>query len=176
MTAPAHPLVQLARRAIESYIRESKHIAPPPHEEWSAEMSERAGTFVSLHEFGDLRGCIGTLEPTCTNVAEEIIDNAIRSATRDPRFEPVTADELNDLEISVDVLSQPEPIDSLDQLDPEQYGVIVTDLRGIRRGLLLPRLPQVTSAAQQVAIARQKAYLSPNEPIKMYRFQVRRFH
>ena len=176
MTAVPHPLVQLARRAIESYIREGKHITPSTTDELSPEMSERAGAFVSLHEFGDLRGCIGTLEPTCENVAEEIIDNAIRSATRDPRFEPVTANELNDLEISVDVLSPPEPIDSFAQLDPEMYGVIVTDLRGMRRGLLLPRLPQVTSAAQQVAIARQKALLSPNEPVKLYRFQVRRFH
>lgn len=174
MASEPHPLVQLARRAIETYVREGKQVAPPPRAEWSPEMFESAGAFVSIHEHGDLRGCIGTFAPARANVAEEIIENAISAATRDPRFFPIEPSELNELEISVDVLSPPEPIHSLAQLDPLKYGVIVE--RGTRRGLLLPNLPEVTTSAQQIAIAKQKASIAENEPIKMYRFEVRRYH
>jgi AmmeMemoRadiSam system protein A len=142
----------------------------------SPEMRERAGTFVSLHEFGELRGCIGTFLPQRANVAEEIIENAIASATRDPRFRPVLAQELDDLEISVDVLSEPEPIESAAELDPQIYGVIVTDPDNLRRGLLLPALEQVKTAEQQIAIARQKAYIGQEEPVRLYRFRVKRYH
>ena len=90
-------------------------------------MRERAGAFVSLHRLGELRGCVGTFVPQRENVAEEIVENAIASATRDPRFVPVAPQELADLEVSVDILSTPEPVDSVDKLDPNQFGVIVTD-------------------------------------------------
>src|SRR5918911_2170873 len=106
-TSP-HPLVQLAHRAVESYVRERRRLEPIPEEELPPELRQRAGTFVSLHEFGELRGCIGTFVAQRANVAEEVIDNAIASATRDPRFPPVQPSELDDLEISGDVLSEPE--------------------------------------------------------------------
>jgi len=75
---------------------------------------DKAGVFVSIHKFGGLRGCIGTFEPATENVAEEIIANAISSATRDPRFPAVAPNELKDLSYSVDVLTKPEPIESQD--------------------------------------------------------------
>ena len=171
MPASSHPLVQLARAAVEAFVREGRRLDAP--HELVPEMRGRAGVFVSLHQFGELRGCIGTIEPVRANVAEEIIDNAISAATRDPRFFPVEPDELPDLEISVDVLTEPEPISSIKQLDPQKYGVIVE--RGGRRGLLLPALEQVTSAEQQVSIARQKAFIGPDEPVKLYRFEVVRY-
>ncbi len=167
-----HPLVQLARRTIESYVRDGKVIAPP--KELPEEMAKRAGAFVSLHRHGQLRGCIGTIEPVRANVAQEIIQNAISSATRDPRFPPVAAKELADLEISVDVLGEPEPISSLEELDPKEYGVIVEC--GGRRGLLLPDLEGVDTPQQQVDIALRKAWISPNERYQMYRFKVVRYH
>ena len=157
-------------------MRERRRLEPIPEEELPPELRQRAGTFVSLHEFGELRGCIGTFAPQRANVAEEVIDNAIASATRDPRFPPVQPSELDDLEISVDVLSEPEEIHSMAELDPEVYGVIVTDATGLRRGLLLPALEQVKTAEQQVAIARQKAYIAPGEPVRLYRFRVNRYH
>lgn len=123
-----------------------------------------------------MRGCIGTFTPVRENVAEEVIENAIASASRDPRFYPVQEWELDELAISVDVLSDPEPITSPRELDPQVYGVIVTDREGRRRGLLLPMLEQVTGAEQQVSIARQKAYIGPEEPIQLYRFRVQRYH
>ncbi|MCD6518986.1 MAG: AmmeMemoRadiSam system protein A [Anaerolineae bacterium] len=170
--AEEHPLVQLARRAIESYVREGVVIRPP--KELTEEMKRRAGTFVSLHRHGQLRGCIGTIEPVRANVAEEVIANAISAATRDPRFSPLRPDELEDLEISVDVLSEPEPISSLAELDPKVYGVIVES--GRRRGLLLPDLEGVDTPEQQVAIALRKAWIDPTEPYRMYRFRVERYH
>ena len=176
MESSPHPLVHLAQRAIEAYVRDGRRLTPLAEHELTDEMRARAGTFVSIHEDGELRGCIGTFLPVRANVAQEIIENAIASASRDPRFAPVQPEELARLEISVDVLSEPEPIDSLADLDPEVYGVIVSDLTGTRRGLLLPALEQVKTAVQQVAIARQKAFIGMNEPVQLYRFRVKRYH
>ncbi|NLV74398.1 MAG: AmmeMemoRadiSam system protein A [Chloroflexi bacterium] len=166
-----HALVQLARRTIERYIREHEVLAEPA--ELTPEMRERAGAFVSLHRGGQLRGCIGTIEPTRPNAAQEIIRNAISAAVHDPRFAPLRADELDSLEISVDLLGAAEPIESLDQLDPKRYGVIVSF--GNRRGLLLPDLEGVDTPQYQVQIALQKAGIRPSERYQLKRFEVHRF-
>jgi hypothetical protein len=164
------PLVRLARETVETYVKEGK---TPHPEELTPEMMLRAGVFVSIHKLGGLRGCIGTFEPTRQNVAEEIITNAVSSATKDPRFSPIAPNELNDLSYSVDVLTAPEAIDSKDQLAPKKYGVIVEC--GFRRGLLLPDLEGVDTVDYQIDICRQKAGIAPDEPIKLYRFEVKRY-
>jgi AmmeMemoRadiSam system protein B/AmmeMemoRadiSam system protein A len=166
------PLVKLARDTIETLVRHDQVISPPA--EPAPEMKEQTGVFVSIHKNGELRGCIGTFEPAYANVASEVIHNAISAATRDPRFDPVTTDELNDLEINVDVLTSPEPIENKTQLDPKRYGCIVE--RGWKRGLLLPDLEGVNTADQQVEICCRKADITPGEKIKLYRFEVRRYH
>jgi AmmeMemoRadiSam system protein A len=168
-----HPLVQLAKHTIENYVRHGKTIQPP--KELTPEMEKRAGTFVSIHKHGMLRGCIGTIEPTQANVAQEVIQNAISSATRDPRFPPIMPEELADLDIKVDVLGEPEPVDGLEELDPKRYGVIVQSARDWRRGLLLPDLEGVDTVEYQVDIARRKAGIMPDEPIELYRFEVVRY-
>jgi AmmeMemoRadiSam system protein A len=170
MAEGLHAVVKLAKETVESYIREGK---TPKPSELSPEMKERAGVFVSLHKHGELRGCIGTFEPTKDNVAEEIIANAISSSTRDPRFPSVTASELDELEYSVDILTEPEPVTDISQLDPKKYGAIVES--GWRRGLLLPDLEGVDSVEEQIAICRLKAGILAGEPVNLYRFQVRRF-
>ncbi len=167
-----HPLVELARHTITAYIRTGEKIPPP--EPLPAEMQQRAGAFVSLHAHGDLRGCIGTIEPTQPNLASEVIHNAIMAATQDPRFPPVGPGELADLEISVDVLTPPEAVASEAELDPKVYGVIVRS--GLRRGLLLPDLDGVDTVACQVDIARRKAGISPHERVQLQRFRVERHH
>ncbi len=166
-----HPLVQLARRTIEAWVREGRVIEPP--DPLTPEMAEQAGTFVSLHRYGQLRGCIGTIEPTRANVAQEVIGNAIAAATHDPRFPPLRPTELGDLEVKVDVLTPPEPISGPEELDPKRYGVIVQS--SWRRGLLLPDLEGVDTVEYQVAIARQKAGIGPNEPVQLFRFEVKRY-
>ncbi len=164
------PVAKLARETVETYVKEGR---TPQPEELTPEMKQQAGVFVSIHKFGELRGCIGTFEPQQENVAEEIITNAISSATRDPRFPPVAPDELKDLSYSVDVLTTPEPIPDKDQLDPKRYGVIVEC--GLRRGLLLPDLEGVDTVDYQIDICCQKAGIMPDEPIKLYRFEVKRY-
>jgi len=170
MKKELHPIVKLAKEAVESSFGQSTVLKP---KELTPEMKERAGVFVSIKKHGDLRGCIGTFEPTRANVAEEIMANAISSAIGDPRFMPVAVSELPDLEYSVDILTKPEPVDSADQLDPKKYGIIVEC--GLRRGLLLPDLKGVDSVDEQIEICRAKAGISSKEPIKLYRFQVRRY-
>jgi len=161
--------VHLARLSVESYIRTGKRAVKP--EGLPPEMTEkRAGTFVSLHKDGNLRGCIGTISPVEPCIADEIISNAISACTRDPRFEPVEEKELDSLVYSVDVLGPYEKIESESQLDVKRYGVIVQ--RDSRRGLLLPNLDGVDTPAQQIEIARQKAGIRPEEEVQLYRFEV----
>ncbi|MDQ3816623.1 MAG: AmmeMemoRadiSam system protein A [Acidobacteriota bacterium] len=166
-------LTALARQAVETFVRERRVIEKPSSEE--PILNERAACFVSIKtDEGNLRGCIGTIEPAKETLADEIITNAISSATRDPRFPPVRPEELSHLRYSVDVLSAPEPA-KFDELDPKVYGVIVEDDGGLRRGLLLPDLQGVETARQQVDIAARKAGIAPGMPLKLFRFRVERF-
>jgi AmmeMemoRadiSam system protein A len=166
-----HPVVELAKKAVEEYIRTGRAIVPP--ETLTPEMKEQAGVFVCLKKGGQLRGCIGTFMPVCNNVAEEIIRNAICAASQDPRFLPVGEKEVASLEYSVDVLSAPERIRDIEDLDPRRYGVIVA--RGGLKGLLLPDLEGVDTAEEQLKIAKMKAGIGPHEDVDIYRFEVKRY-
>lgn len=168
--ASEDPWVKLARRSLETYVKTAQRLTSLP-EDLPAEMTtQQAGAFVSLHKNGQLRGCIGTIAPTCDNLAWEIVQNAVSACSRDPRFSPVRPDELDELEYSVDVLGAPEPVDSPAALDPKTYGVIVSC--GGRRGLLLPDLDGVDSVEAQLSIALQKGGIRENEPYKIERFKV----
>lgn len=168
--ASEDPWVKLARRSLETYVKTGQRLTSLP-EDLPAEMTtQQAGAFVSLHKNGQLRGCIGTIAPTCDNLAWEIVQNAVSACSRDPRFSPVRPDELDELEYSVDVLGAPEPVDSPAALDPKTYGVIVSC--GGRRGLLLPDLDGVDSVEAQLSIALQKGGIRENEPYKIERFKV----
>ena len=168
-----HPLVKLAKETIELYVRERK-VLNMRDEDLTQEMKDRAGVFVSLKVRGGLRGCIGTFEPCERDIANEVIRNAISSATCDPRFSPVRPEELESLEYSIDVLTAPEQVNSLADLDPKRYGVIVK--AGGRRGLLLPDLEGVDTVEKQVGIAMQKAGIPPGTQVTLYRFAVKRYH
>jgi hypothetical protein len=163
--------VALAKESLR-YFLATGQILPVP-DEVPILMQGRAGTFVSLKKNDQLRGCIGTFQPTKPDIATEIIHNAISAGTQDPRFQPVKPEELPELTISVDILEEPEQIDSIHELDPKRYGVIVT--HGRRSGLLLPMLEGVNTAEEQVSIAMQKASISPDEEIDLYRFTVTRY-
>ena len=165
--------VRLAREAVEAYVLRREVLDVPaglPDEM----LSKQAGTFVSIHEHGELRGCIGTIGPTRSCVAEEIIGNAISASTRDPRFPAIKADELPWLDINVDVLGELEDIDSEDELDVKRYGVIVSC--GRKRGLLLPDLDGIDTPRQQVEIAMKKGGIHKFERYKLQRFEVIRHY
>ncbi|MBR2835854.1 MAG: AmmeMemoRadiSam system protein A [Coriobacteriales bacterium] len=176
--AKEDPLVQLARMTVESWTR--THKEPSIDDEGVAGgtlklpdwlLSTRAGAFSSIKKYGSLRGCIGTTVPVQENLAHEIIANAISAACHDPRFDPITPDELDDLVYSVDVLGELEDIDSPSQLDTQRYGVVVSTRDG-RRGLLLPALDGVDTVEEQISIARKKGGIRPHEHIKLQRFEV----
>jgi len=171
----SHPLVRLARETIELYVCQGKRPDVPP--ELPPDLRRPAGAFVTLHRGGELRGCIGTIQPTCDCLAEEVIQNAISAATRDPRFPALRRNELADLDVKVDVLCAPEPISSPAQLDPKRYGLIVeSQASPWKRGLLLPDLEGIDTVEKQVYWTRyHKAGITdPNEPVQMYRFEVQR--
>ena len=163
--------VRLARKTLESFVKEGKI---PEFEDYAAELRIKAGAFVSLKKEGQLRGCIGTTEPTKQDLGHEIMQNAISAGTRDPRFNPVTEDELPYLKYSVDVLKPAERINSMEELEPKRYGVIVRS--GGKSGLLLPDLEGVDTVEEQVAIAKQKAGIHEGEPFEIERFEVERFY
>ena len=176
MRRPANdiPPQELARLTVETFIRESTVIEPPVDPR--GVLATRAGVFVTLRSAdGQLRGCIGTIGPAHSNVAEEIVQNAISAATRDPRFLPVSTVELPDLEYGVDVLSIPELARGPEDLDPERYGVIVETLDGGRRGILLPRIVGIESAEVQWLAVHSKAGIKPGTPVRVERFTVTRF-
>lgn len=161
--------VSLARLSLETYIENGRPGRLP--ENLPQEMTnKRAGVFVSLKKHGQLRGCIGTISPVTASIAQEIFNNAISAAVEDPRFPPVTKEELGDLVYSVDVLSEPEIIKSVEELDISRYGVIVSV--GLKRGLLLPNLEGVNTIEEQLSIARKKAGILDNEDIIIERFEV----
>jgi AmmeMemoRadiSam system protein A/AmmeMemoRadiSam system protein B len=166
-------LPTLARKAVETFVQTGSQIKPP--ENPPGLLKERAACFVSIKTLdGDLRGCIGTIEPARDTLAEELIANAINAATRDPRFMPISASELPHLRYSVDILSASEPA-TFEELDPAVYGVIVEDESGLRRGLLLPDIEGVDTTEKQVGIASRKADIPPGTTVKLSRFRVQRF-
>lgn len=163
------PYVRLARHSLETYITTGRYARLP--EDLSEEMTKnRAGVFVSLKKFGQLRGCIGTISPVTDSIAKEILRNAVSAAVEDPRFAPIKEEELSELVYSVDILSEAEPISSVAELDVKRYGVIVT--AGRKRGLLLPNLEAVDTVEKQLSIAKKKAGIYDNEEVKLERFEV----
>ena len=176
--------VRLARKTVETFVVTGEKLS------WSEVKDEisryadgeigelenrRAGAFVSIHKEGRLRGCIGTTSSTTDSIAQEIIQNAISASTRDPRFSPITMEELIKLEITVDILGDSERIESEDQLDVKKYGVIVT--KGMKRGLLLPNLDGVDTVEEQLSIAKRKAGLAADEKgCMLERFEVVRHY
>ncbi len=171
MSSVAEP-VKWAEKVIRRYVLDNK--VPEMSECSSSVLLEtQAGCFVTIHrKDGSLRGCIGTLTPTTRNLAEEIRANAVSSATRDPRFPPVSGKEMDDLYVTVDVLEKPQECD-VEELDPQEYGVIVES--GARKGVLLPNLPGVRTVADQIRIALAKAGISNKEDFRIYRFKVTRY-
>ncbi len=166
-------ITEIARNSVEEFITSGVVPEPPPNPRGI--LATRAPCFVSLKTLDvELRGCIGTIEPSKDTLAEELVANAVSAATHDPRFTPVTQEELSNLRYSVDVLMPPEAT-TLDQLDPRIFGVIVEEESSQRRGLLLPDIKGVDDAKQQVEIASRKAGIPPGARVRLFRFRVERF-
>ena len=166
-------LVMLAKEAIEAFVLRGETINVPDYIDESFKQ-HKAGVFVSLKINNHLRGCIGTFMPVTNSIAEEVIRNAIAAASEDPRFHPLTADELERTVFSVDILSAPERATDISMLDPKKYGVIVVS--GYRKGLLLPDLEGVDTVEEQLRITRMKAGIPSDEDIEIFRFEVKRHH
>ncbi len=172
-----HEYVRWAIKCIEAYVKYNRFLDPLNDGAPIDLLEKRAGAFVSLHTIdGSLRGCIGTYRPTRINLAEEIEYNAIAAATEDPRFEPVRQDELDQIEVTVDILSEPQPttMEEYMKLDPKKYGVIVVS--GFKKALLLPDLPGIETVEQQLKIVLRKASITPFEKFEIHTFTVNRYH
>mgnify|MGYP001053020806 CR=1 FL=1 len=176
-----HPYIKLAKKAVETFIKKGRVISTSKDlpKVSSKIFEKKAGAFVSLcicrGKEEQLCGCIGTYLPTKDNIADEIISNAISSATRDHRFEPITKDKLKYLSYTVYILNPPQQVKSLGRLDPKKYGLIVKTLDG-RSGLLLPSLKGIDTPEKQVIIACQKGGINPEtEQLALYRFTAEKY-
>ena len=169
---PSHPVVSLAIRSVQHHIEKGRPLPwPDPLPE---AMETQAGTFVSIKKNSLLRGCIGTIQPKYANLAEEVIQNAIKAASEDPRFPPIEKKELDQLTITVDVLTAPEKIDDTSSLEVKRYRLIVRH-KG-RQGLLLPDLENIKSVDQQLKVCLKKGGIKESDPYELFRFEVKRFH
>ncbi|HMK54611.1 MAG TPA: TIGR00296 family protein [Methanobacteriaceae archaeon] len=171
-------LLKLARDAIENYILNGQVLEVP--EEVPEYLNENRGVFVTLHEKGELRGCIGYPEPV-KPLLDALIEVAIGAATGDPRFAPVNSHELDDIHVEVSVLTPPKlieinkPVEYLDNIKLGEDGLIVEN--GPFRGLLLPQVPLEWKWDLDEFLANtcMKAGMSPDcwlqEGVKIYSFQ-----
>lgn len=127
-------LMKLARDTIEMYVREAKK---PPLPGATGNLGEKAGAFVTLHKKGQLRGCIGHIVGTIPLV-ETVQEMAVAAAAQDPRFDPVTLQELNDIDIEISVLSPLRRVKDVSEIEVGKHGILMG--RGFNQGLLLPQV------------------------------------
>jgi|YelNatPaOPRAMG01_1025707.scaffolds.fasta_scaffold194070_2 AmmeMemoRadiSam system protein A len=172
-------LTQIAKMAVENYIKEGKIIDVPKNVPERFK-KEKAGTFVTIEKKlpnskeKELRGCIGTYLPTKENIAKEIISNAISAATKDFRFGEIKKEELPYLSYTVYILSKPQKVLSLEELNPKKYGIIVKS--GFKTGLLLPDLKGINTKEEQIFYACQKAGIDPQkEVVEIYKFSAEKY-
>lgn len=127
-------LLRIARQTIESYIRDKK---TPTFDVSSPSLLERRGAFVSLHKVGELRGCIGVFTSD-KPLYLTTVDMAIASSTQDPRFSPVTVNELPLIDIEVSALTPLKRINDISEIEVGKHGIYI--VKGLYRGVLLPQV------------------------------------
>jgi AmmeMemoRadiSam system protein A len=126
-------LLTLARRALEARVRGT----PAPARQRGGLLDEPRGAFVTIHNRGELRGCLGRIEVD-RPLADTVADLAAVVADSDPRFEPVSSAELSRLEVEVSVLTPEREVTAIEEIEVGRHGLIVE--HGARRGLLLPQV------------------------------------
>jgi AmmeMemoRadiSam system protein A len=166
---------ELAKQAVEAYTKKQDILDVP--QKLPAEFKKKAGVFVTIYNGKELRGCIGTYQPTKPNLAKEIIDNAISAATSDWRFSQITKEELLELSYEVSVLEKPEQIEDIKKLDPKKFGIIVQGINARKSALLLPNLDGLDTIEKQLSACCQKAGINPTqEQIVIFRFQTEKYN
>lgn len=171
MDTNTHPYVTLAFQSVRHFLDYGALMPCPAN--LPEDLQHPKGAFVSIKNGTKLRGCIGELTPTHDNLAIEIIQNAVAASSRDPRFPPISQDEIADLTISVDVLTPPEIVEDPSQLDCQKFGLILQS--GDKQGVLLPDLEGIDTVADQFRICLKKGGIDESEPYEMYRFEVERY-
>lgn len=169
-----NPYVVLAKKATETYVKEGKVLSLPKDLPKNF-ISKKAGVFVTIMKGNKLRGCIGTYTPTKSNLADEIIHNAIAAASSDFRFDPIFVRELPELTYHVYVLEKPKPIKSIKELDPKKYGVLIRSETG-KSGLLLPDLDGIDTVEKQLRAVCMKCQVVPEKKVVICKFKAKKYH
>ena len=127
-------LLKIARKSIENYFSIGKEYVP----ELQGKIAEPGRAFVTLKEYGNLRGCIGYVEPIYP-LGLTVSKAAVAAAFSDPRFPPLSRDELESIDIEISVLTEPREINNPEEVEVGKHGIIIE--KGLQRGLLLPQVP-----------------------------------
>ncbi|HUI31885.1 MAG TPA: AmmeMemoRadiSam system protein A [Candidatus Acidoferrales bacterium] len=127
-------LLRVARGSIEAAVKRKVYSPIKPADQ---NLARAAGVFVTIKKNGELRGCIGLIEPEFP-LYQIVSKMAVRAATCDPRFESVREDELKDLRIEISILSPLKKLSTIEEIEIGRHGLIIE--RGIHRGLLLPQV------------------------------------
>lgn len=167
----ADACIKLARHAAEKYVMEGTLIEPEL-KQLPAELSKPGGVFVAIYQDDGLRGISGTIQPERTTRAHEIVHNAARAAVLDPRSTPVETSELSTLRYVVYLLETHEPLQDSKGIDPSRDGVLI-EWQG-KQGAMMPHIPGVLSAEQQIELARARAGIPKEAYIRLYRLRVNR--
>lgn len=175
-------LLKLVRQTLDEYYKTGK-ILKVSEADVPARLKASQGVFVTLTENGNLRGCIGYIEPV-ESIYQSVIDNAVSAAVNDPRFMPVTKDELKDIKIEISVLSVPQVLDvpaksRLTTLRPLVDGVVLEE--GNKRSTYLPQVwEELADPEEFLSSLCQKGGFTKNcwtkEEIKLYTYQADVFH
>jgi AmmeMemoRadiSam system protein A len=169
MTDPGlDALPEVARAAIRAFL-EGRDPRPPV--EPRGDLARAAPVFVTLRIGGALRGCMGDLKPRCANLVEETMERAVTAAIHDPRFPPLTLDELDDATIDVTILGTLTPVTSPEELDPAVFGVDVSDKAG-RRAARRPDVEGGDTVEKQLSVVRRKAGIPDDDDLTIRRFRV----
>jgi len=175
-------LINLARNTVKEYLENGQTIKPP--KETPKKLFEHCGVFVTINNVKngekELRGCIGYPYPT-SPLVEAVIDSAINAATQDPRFYPLSLEELGSVIFEISVLTPPQPVEVE---NPKEYiskikvgedGLIVE--KGFNKGLLLPQVPVEWQWCEEEFLCQccVKAGLPPDSwltrGVKIYKFK-----
>ncbi|MFP4620546.1 MAG: AmmeMemoRadiSam system protein A [Bacteroidales bacterium] len=176
MFEPRTIYAKIAFDAILLYMKTGKKIFKDESEIPTA-LKLKLPCFVSIYSNGDLRGRKGSVEPKHNSLYNEIIENAVSSVEETNKTDPLKEEELDNITLTVDVLSNPKPVENKSFLKPGKHGIIIEDDGG-KKAFVLPETDGIETVEQQMQAARKKAGIDekvPENELKLLNFTVTKY-
>jgi AmmeMemoRadiSam system protein A len=176
MFEPNTVYAKIAYDAILLYLKTGKKLFKNEQEIPPA-LKLNLACYVSIYTGNKLKSCVGNPKPGHPNLYNEIIENAVQAAFENPNSESLKEEELNNISITVDVLSEPKPVEDASSIKPHKHGILVKDAKG-NQSLMLPDSDGIETANEQVSEAKKNAGIDPETPVEeleIYNFTTTRY-